>query len=181
MQIQRGILAGLIGKVGSGKSSLLYGILEELKLTQGSLFVEGNIAYSPQQPWILNDTMRNNIVFGSIFDNKRYDNVVAACALNHDISMLPNGSDTEIGERGVNLSGRQKARVSLARACYSTAPIILLDDPLSAVDASTAKYIVDYVLNGILKGRTNPIGKLLNRYSKDQAIPDETLPSQIKV
>ncbi|XP_024538492.1 canalicular multispecific organic anion transporter 1 [Selaginella moellendorffii] len=154
MQIQRGILAGLIGKVGSGKSSLLYGILEELKLTQGSLFVEGNIAYSPQQPWILNDTMRNNIVFGSIFDNKRYDNVVAACALNHDISMLPNGSDTEIGERGVNLSGGQKARVSLARACYSTAPIILLDDPLSAVDASTAKYIVDYVLNGILKGRT---------------------------
>ncbi|EFJ21278.1 ATP-binding cassette transporter, subfamily C, member 23, cluster Ib, SmABCC23 [Selaginella moellendorffii] len=154
MQIQKGILAGLIGKVGSGKSSLLYGILEELKLTQGSLFVEGNIAYSPQQPWILNDTMRNNIVFGSIFDNKRYDNVVAACALNHDISMLPNGSDTEIGERGVNLSGGQKARVSLARACYSTAPIILLDDPLSAVDASTAKYIVDYVLNGILKGRT---------------------------
>ncbi|EFJ11981.1 hypothetical protein SELMODRAFT_104, partial [Selaginella moellendorffii] len=152
--IQRGNLAGLIGKVGSGKSSLLYGILEELKLTQGSLFVEGNIAYSPQQPWILNDTMRNNIVFGSIFDNKRYDNVVAACALNHDISMLPNGSDTEIGERGVNLSGGQKARVSLARACYSTAPIILLDDPLSAVDASTAKYIVDYVLNGILKGRT---------------------------
>lgn len=153
-EVQRGELVAIVGAVGSGKSSLLLALLGEMEFVTGASVTDRPVAYVPQQPWILNDTMRSNILFENKFDEKRYNETVTACALDHDIAQLPAGHDTEIGERGVNLSGGQKARISLARACYSTSPLLLLDDPLAAVDVPTAKHLMDQVLAGILKERT---------------------------
>ncbi|KAJ2714070.1 hypothetical protein H4R19_001923, partial [Coemansia spiralis] len=113
------------------------------------------IAYVPQQPWIMNATLRDNILFGNRFDQAFYDRVIDACALRPDLDMLPAGDMTEIGEKGINLSGGQKARVSLARAVYARADVYLLDDPLAAVDAHVAKHIFTNVLgpHGLLKSR----------------------------
>ncbi|KAI5066080.1 hypothetical protein GOP47_0018704 [Adiantum capillus-veneris] len=152
--VGKGELVSIYGPVGSGKSSLFLAILGEMQCLTGSTFVQDNIAYVPQQPWILNDTVRQNIVFTSPFDPERYQRVIAACALEHDILLFAGGHDTEIGDKGINLSGGQKARISLARACYSAAPIVFLDDPLAAVDVPTAKHLIGHVLNGVLKGRT---------------------------
>ncbi|MCO5614705.1 hypothetical protein L7F22_068989 [Adiantum nelumboides] len=152
--VATGELVSIFGPVGSGKSSLLLGILGEMQCLRGTKFVRHNIAYVPQQPWILNDTIRQNIVFTSPFDPERYQSTIAACALEHDISLFAGGHDTEIGDKGINLSGGQKARISLARACYSTAPIVFLDDPLAAVDVATAKHLIKHVLEGVLKRRT---------------------------
>ncbi|KAG0577462.1 hypothetical protein KC19_5G158000 [Ceratodon purpureus] len=153
-EVQRGELVAIVGAVGSGKSSLLMALLGEMECVTGVSLTDRPVAYAPQQPWILNDTIRSNILFGNEFDEVRYNETVTACALDHDIAQLPAGHDTEIGERGVNLSGGQKARISLARACYSTSPLLLLDDPLAAVDVPTAKHLMDHVLAGILKERT---------------------------
>ncbi|KAH7427040.1 hypothetical protein KP509_10G027600 [Ceratopteris richardii] len=144
----------IIGSVGSGKSSLLYGILGEIMRVKGVNYAQQNIVYVSQQPWILNGTVRENIVFSNKYDAELYKNVVSSCALEVDILQLPACDDSEIGERGVNLSGGQKARISLARACYSLAPIVLLDDPLAAVDSRTAKHLIEHVLHGLLKNRT---------------------------
>ncbi|MCO5568700.1 hypothetical protein L7F22_022399 [Adiantum nelumboides] len=152
--VAKGELVSIFGPVGSGKSSLLLGILGEMQCLRGQKFALHNIAYVPQQPWILNNTIRQNIVFTSPFDPEQYRRTIAACALEHDISLFAGGHDTEIGDKGINLSGGQKARISLARACYSTAPIVFLDDPLAAVDVATAKHLIKHVLKGVLKGRT---------------------------
>ncbi|MCO5605565.1 hypothetical protein L7F22_059748 [Adiantum nelumboides] len=152
--VERGELVSIYGPVGSGKSSLLLGILGEMQCLTGSSFVQHNIAYVPQQPWILNATVRENVIFMSPFDPERYQRTIAACALEHDIALFAGGHDTEIGVKGINLSGGQKARISLARACYSTAPIVFLDDPLAAVDIPTAQHLIKHVLKGVLKGRT---------------------------
>ncbi|MCO5581607.1 hypothetical protein L7F22_035495 [Adiantum nelumboides] len=152
--VEKGELVSIYGPVGSGKSSLLLGILGEMQCLTGSKFVQHNIAYAPQQPWILNDTVQQNIVYRSPFDPVRYQKTVAACALEHDISLFAGGHNTEIGDKGINLSGGQKARISLARACYSLAPIVFLDDPLAAVDIPTAKHLIKHVLKCVLKGRT---------------------------
>ncbi|XP_024398184.1 uncharacterized protein [Physcomitrium patens] len=153
-EVQRGDLVAIVGAVGSGKSSLLLALLGEMECLAGESQIDRPAAFAPQQPWILNDTIRSNVLFGNKFDEFRYKETVSACALDHDIAQLPAGHDTEIGERGVNLSGGQNARISLARACYSTSPLLLLDDPLAAVDVPTAKHLMDHVLCGILKGRT---------------------------
>eukprot|EP00850_Spirogloea_muscicola_P011143 SM000068S20575 [mRNA] locus=s68:197067:208001:- [translate_table: standard] len=152
--VPRGETVAVTGAVGSGKSSLLLAMLGEIEHRGGACFVENHIAYVPQQPWILNDTIQNNILFGSVHKPERYAAVTAACALDHDIAELPAGHETEIGERGVNLSGGQKARVSLARACYSAAPILFLDDPLAAVDVTTARHLMERILAGLLAART---------------------------
>lgn len=101
----------------------------------GTVNVDGKVAFVPQQAWIQNATLLDNIVFGRPFNKELYNKVLEACALTPDIAMLPGGDQTEIGEKGINLSGGQKQRVSLARAVYSGADVFLLDDPLSAVDA----------------------------------------------
>ncbi|MCO5606131.1 hypothetical protein L7F22_060318 [Adiantum nelumboides] len=152
--VERGELVSIYGPIGSGKSSLLLGILGEMQCLTGSSFVQHNIAYVPQQPWILNATVRENVIFTNPFDPERYQRTIAACALEHDISHFTGGHDTEIGDKGINLSGGQKARISLARACYSTAPIVFLDDPLAAVDIPTAQHLIKHVVKGVLKGRT---------------------------
>ncbi|KAJ7297173.1 hypothetical protein O6H91_02G139200 [Diphasiastrum complanatum] len=152
--LNSGELVGVVGSTGSGKSSLLFALLGEMEFLDGSFScTRMNVAYVPQQAWIFNDTIKNNIIFGSSYDEKRYRSVIKACALERDIAKLQDGDNSEIGERGVNLSGGQKARLSLARACYSKAQLVLMDDPLSAVDVPTAKHLMQHVFSGMLNGR----------------------------
>uniref|UniRef100_T1J4L0 ABC-type glutathione-S-conjugate transporter n=1 Tax=Strigamia maritima TaxID=126957 RepID=T1J4L0_STRMM len=147
-----GHLVAVLGPVGCGKSSLLSAVLGEMEKRSGHVNMKGTIAYVAQQAWIQNITLRDNITFGSVYDKRRYEKVIEACALKPDLELLPAGDQTEIGERGINLSGGQKQRVSLARAVYSDADIVLLDDPLSAVDSHVGKHIFDQVIgpNGLL-------------------------------
>ncbi|CAG5126909.1 unnamed protein product, partial [Candidula unifasciata] len=151
-----GQLTAIVGPVGSGKSSLVSAILGEMQKVQGKITVKGTIAYVPQQAWIQNASIRDNILFGKAFNKRRYRQVVKACQLDRDLSILEAGDLTEIGEKGINLSGGQKQRVSLARAVYSQLDIYLFDDPLSAVDAHVGKAIFENVLSskGLLAGRT---------------------------
>lgn len=141
------------GPVGAGKSSLLLAILGGIGKSRGTVELRGRVAYVPQQPWIYNATLRENILFGMAYDAERYNRVVEACALLSDFDVLPDGDQTEIGEKGINLSGGQKARVSLARACYQEADVYLLDDPLAAVDVHVARQLMDECILGILKDR----------------------------
>ncbi|KAJ3103158.1 hypothetical protein HDU97_010366, partial [Phlyctochytrium planicorne] len=112
------------------------------------------IAYVPQVAWLINASIRENIIFGQPLDAARYRRVIKACCLERDLELLEGGDLTEIGEKGINLSGGQKQRIALARACYSTSPIVVLDDPLSAVDAPTAKLLMEGCVIGLLEGRT---------------------------
>ncbi|GMF06190.1 unnamed protein product [Ambrosiozyma monospora] len=105
-------------------------------------------------PWVQNATVRENILFGCSYDEEKYDTIVEACSLTKDFSLLSGGDLTEVGERGITLSGGQKARISLARAVYSDTDIILMDDVLSAVDAKVGKHIVDHCLLDYLKDKT---------------------------
>ncbi|KAL0068688.1 hypothetical protein AAF712_004404 [Marasmius tenuissimus] len=158
---KRGRINILLGETGSGKTSLLMALLSEMYyIPVGStswynLPREGGVAYAAQESWVQNETIKENIVFGSPFDEERYRKVLYQCALERDISLFEAGDATEVGEKGVTLSGGQKARVTLARAIYSKASIILLDDVLAALDVHTAKWIVDKCLKGdLVKGRT---------------------------
>lgn len=147
----------VVGSVGSGKSSLLSGLLGEMnKLNDGLINLNGRTAYVPQQAWIQNETLKNNILFGSPFDENFYKQVLKSCSLLADLRIMPGGDATEIGEKGINLSGGQKQRISLARSLYSNADIYMLDDPLSAVDSHVGKHIFDQVIgpNGLLKKKT---------------------------
>ncbi|KAM9784084.1 multidrug resistance-associated protein 1 [Syngnathus typhle] len=154
--IPDGSLVAIVGLVGSGKSSLLSALLGEMDKLEGSLAVKGSVAYVPQQAWIQNSTLKENIIFGQDVSEAWYQRVVTACALEPDLEILPAGDSTEIGEKGVNLSGGQKHRVSLARAVYCDRMVYLLDDPLSAVDAHVGKHIFEHVIGpqGLLKEKT---------------------------
>ncbi|KAG1680445.1 Multidrug resistance-associated protein 4 [Nymphon striatum] len=136
----------VIGEVGSGKTSLLKTVLKELVINRGIVKVSGKIAYACQQSWIFADTLKNNIIFGSKYDKEKYQNVINTCCLCKDINDMPNGDETLVGERGIRLSGGQRARISLARALYYDADIYLLDDPLSAVDAEVGNSLYSQVL-----------------------------------
>ncbi|XP_069726657.1 multidrug resistance-associated protein 1 isoform X2 [Phaenicophaeus curvirostris] len=154
--VPEGSLIAVVGQVGCGKSSLLSALLGEMDKKEGYVVVKGSVAYIPQQAWIQNATLEDNILFGREMNEMRYKRVIEACALLPDIEVLPTGDKTEIGEKGVNLSGGQKQRVSLARAVYCNADIYLFDDPLSAVDAHVGKHIFEKVIGpkGILKNKT---------------------------
>uniref|UniRef100_A0A669AWH1 Multidrug resistance-associated protein 1 n=1 Tax=Oreochromis niloticus TaxID=8128 RepID=A0A669AWH1_ORENI len=156
INIPEGSLVAVVGHVGSGKSSLLSALLGEMDKLEGSVTVKGSVAYVPQQAWIQNSSLKDNIIFGHERRQSWYQHVVEACALQPDLEILPAGDDTEIGEKGVNLSGGQKQRVSLARAVYCDRAVYLLDDPLSAVDAHVGKHIFDQVIGpqGLLKDKT---------------------------
>nr|XP_014086909.1 multidrug resistance-associated protein 1 isoform X2 [Bactrocera oleae] len=156
LTVKKGTLCAVVGTVGSGKSSLIQALLGEMDKLSGRVNTVGSIAYVPQQAWIQNATLRDNILFGLEYDRKRYNRVIDACALRSDIDMLSAGDQTEIGEKGINLSGGQKQRVSLARAVYSNADLYLLDDPLSAVDSHVGKHIFEEVIgpNGLLAKKT---------------------------
>uniref|UniRef100_A0A3Q1GA62 Multidrug resistance-associated protein 1 n=1 Tax=Acanthochromis polyacanthus TaxID=80966 RepID=A0A3Q1GA62_9TELE len=154
--IPEGSLVAVVGHVGSGKSSLLSALLGEMDKLEGTVAVKGSVAYIPQQAWIQNSSLKDNILFGQQRREAWYRRVVEACALQPDLEILPAGDETEIGEKGVNLSGGQKQRVSLARAVYCDRAVYLLDDPLSAVDAHVGKHIFDQVIGpqGLLKDKT---------------------------
>ncbi|XP_035673618.1 multidrug resistance-associated protein 4-like isoform X1 [Branchiostoma floridae] len=151
--VQAGQLLAVIGPVGSGKSSLLSAILGELPPVSGRISVRGRVAYTSQQPWVFSGTVRQNILFGATWDADRYKDVLNVTALSKDIESFPHGDRTLVGDRGITLSGGQKARIGLARALYRDADIYLLDDPLSAVDAKVGRHIFDRCILGALKSR----------------------------
>ncbi|KAJ6649924.1 Multidrug resistance-associated protein 1 [Pseudolycoriella hygida] len=156
IQVKKEKLVALVGPVGCGKTSLLSALLGEMEKINGTVNVDGRIAYVPQQAWVQNATLQDNILFGRPLNEEFYKKVIHACALNADLEVLPGGDQTEIGERGINLSGGQKQRVALARAVYSEADIYLLDDPLSAVDSHVGKHIFNNVFDdntGLLRGK----------------------------
>jgi ABC-type multidrug transport system fused ATPase/permease subunit len=160
-QAAPGEITAVVGQVASGKSSLLQCLLCEMEMLTGSPQVSGSIAYVAQQAFILNATLRQNITLAPSTDlppgkEEFYQEILRACALTDDLALLPAGDLSEIGERGVNLSGGQKQRISMARAVYSQAEVVLLDDPLSAVDAHVGKHLLEQVIGekGMLAGKT---------------------------
>ncbi|KAJ1555144.1 Multidrug resistance-associated protein 4, partial [Nowakowskiella sp. JEL0078] len=158
-------VVGICGPVGSGKSSLLHAVLDEMERVEGQSAIRRRIsdgktstrkvkfAYVSQSPWIASGTIKDNILFGSDFDENWFWQVVKACALETDLNLFQNRENTLIGERGVTLSGGQRARLSLARAVYYNADIYLLDDPLSAVDTKVGRHIFENCINGILRNK----------------------------
>ncbi|TNY22115.1 P-loop containing nucleoside triphosphate hydrolase protein [Rhodotorula diobovata] len=154
LRIPRGQLCAVVGAVGSGKSSLLQALVGEMKRTRGEVIFGGQIAYAAQQAWMQSCSLKENILFGRPYDEARYRQVIHDACLEADFDMLPYGDETEIGEKGVTLSGGQKQRVNIARALYYNADIVLLDDPLSAVDAHVGKHLFDNAILGALAGKT---------------------------
>ncbi|GAA5874651.1 hypothetical protein JCM8547_003948 [Rhodosporidiobolus lusitaniae] len=155
LEVPRGQLLCVVGSIGSGKSSLLQGLIGEMRRTSGSVtFGSPSTGYCSQQAWIMNTTVRENILFGRPFDEQRYWECVGAACLLADFDQLPHGDLTEIGEKGIALSGGQRQRVSIARVLYTDADIVLMDDPLSAVDAHVAEHIFTKAIQGVLKEKT---------------------------
>ncbi|XP_077981900.1 ATP-binding cassette sub-family C member 8-like [Glandiceps talaboti] len=153
LQVPLGSLYMVIGTVGSGKSSLLSAILGEISKISGSVqFNRGKnrVSYISQKAWIQNVTLKDNILFGQPFNQERYKSVLHACSLQPDLDILPAGDMTEIGERGINLSGGQKQRVSIARAIYSDTDIVLMDDPLSALDVHVGAHVMEHGIMDLL-------------------------------
>ncbi|XP_065206376.1 multidrug resistance-associated protein 1-like isoform X2 [Planococcus citri] len=159
IHISKTKLVAVIGPLGSGKTSLLLAFLNELHKSSGTINKQGTIAYADQQAWILNKTVKDNIIMNKPFIEEFYNTVIEACALKPDIDSFSNGSLTLIGEKGINLSGGQKQRISLARAVYTDADIYLLDDIFSALDLSSASHIFQNVIgpDGLLKQKTRVI------------------------
>ncbi|ORX49052.1 hypothetical protein DM01DRAFT_1394384 [Hesseltinella vesiculosa] len=178
-----GAFSLVCGPTGAGKTTLLLGLLGETfvhegdvyfpnapvvcssqlddlqtpssTLTEESWVLDHAVAYVAQTSWLQNASIKDNILFGLPFLESRYNNTLFACSLLNDLNAFEDGDLTEIGEKGITLSGGQKARVALARAVYSRAQILLLDDVLSAVDANTAQHLLDHCLNGpLLRDRT---------------------------
>ncbi|XP_068629128.1 ATP-binding cassette sub-family C member 4-like [Battus philenor] len=154
LNIMSGTLMTIIGAVGSGKSTLLHMMLGELPSSRGNVNVAGTVSYACQDPWLFVGSVRQNILFGQPFQKSRYMEVCKVCALEKDISLFPHGDKTVIGERGVSLSGGQRARINLARAVYKEADIYLLDDPLSAVDTQVARHIFEKCIKKYLSDKT---------------------------
>ncbi|CEL51761.1 ATP-binding cassette transporter abc4 OS=Schizosaccharomyces pombe (strain 972 / ATCC 24843) GN=abc4 PE=3 SV=1 [Rhizoctonia solani AG-1 IB] len=158
---RRGKINMIVGPTGCGKTSLLMALLGEMHFVPStpeswfSLPRGGGVAYAAQEAWVQNETIRENILFGAEFDKERYKQVISQCGLERDLTLFDAGDQTEVGEKGMTLSGGQKARVSLARAIYSKAEIIILDDVLSALDVHTSRWIVDNCFRGdLVAGRT---------------------------
>ena len=158
LKVENGDLIGIVGDTGSGKTCLLNAILNNLDILNISknskIYINGSISYVPQTPWIINDTVKGNILFNKEYDDERYQHIVNICELDKDFRSLTGGDFTEIGEKGVNLSGGQKIRISIARAVYSNSDIYLFDDPLSSLDPSIRNNIFNKVIKGHLESKT---------------------------
>ncbi|EIW62518.1 multidrug resistance-associated ABC transporter [Trametes versicolor FP-101664 SS1] len=201
---KRGCTNLIVGPTGSGKTSLLMALLGEMHARPSgpesfvSLPRGGGVAYAAQESWVLSDTIRNNILFGAPLDEVRYAKVVKQCALERDLGLFDAGDQTEVGEKGITLSGGQKARLTLARAVYSSADILLLDDVLAALDVHTGRWIVDQCFKGdLVRGRTvllvshnvaliRPIADFVVALGSDgriasQGSPDKTLQHDSKL
>ncbi|KIM40488.1 hypothetical protein M413DRAFT_19157 [Hebeloma cylindrosporum] len=153
MLIQRGMLVAIVGRVGSGKPSLLMALIGEMRKVSGSVTFGGRVAYCSQTAWIQNGTLRENILFGQEFDEEKYWRVIEQASLLQDLELLADGDLTEIGEKGVNLSGGQKQRINVARALYFDSDIVIMDDPLSAVDAHVGKSLFHDAILGALRNQ----------------------------
>lgn len=149
-----GSLSVIIGKISSGKSCLLLSLMNEMTTVSGSVKKNGKIAYVPQEAFMMNQTIRENIIGGETWDIDRYNEILDICELRPDLEVLEGYDMTEIGERGINLSGGQKQRISIARAVYADADIYLIDDALSAVDVYVGKKLFENVFTGKLKEKT---------------------------
>ena len=143
----------ITGPVGCGKTSLFHKIIGEMPPASGRIAHQGRIAYACQTPWVFSGTIRQNILFGKEYNHDAYERAIEICSLTEDLALFPRGDMTHVGERGVSLSGGQRARVNLARAVYSNADIYLLDDPLSAVDVKVSKEIFHRCICGFLSDR----------------------------
>ncbi|XP_076758535.1 ATP-binding cassette subfamily C member 4 isoform X2 [Xylocopa sonorina] len=154
IQIESGKLYAVVGPVGAGKSSFIQLILRELQQSHGEIQINGNISYASQEAWLFAGTVRNNILFGQPYDEKKYYEVVRVCALNKDFQQFSHGDKTLVGDRGASLSGGQRARINLARAVYRDADIYLLDDPLSAVDTHVGKQLFNECIKHYLRNKT---------------------------
>lgn len=154
LMVKERSLTAVVGRVGSGKSSLLHAILREVASTSGELRVQGSVSYASQEPWIFTSSFKQNVLFGRPLDAKRYDKVIDVCQLRQDLDTFTHGDDTLLGEKGINLSGGQCARLNLARAIYRDADVYLLDDPLSSVDTLVGRRIFQECILNFLKNKT---------------------------
>ncbi|KAH8807261.1 ABC multidrug transporter [Xylogone sp. PMI_703] len=159
LEFPTGELSVIYGKTGSGKSLLLAAIIGEVDLLGGRIdapsAAEGQpVAFVSQSPWLQNATIKDNILFGRAFNKERYEKILTACALRPDLAALANGDDTRIGLRGVKLSGGQRARVAFARALYSNARLLILDDIFSALDTHVSNDIFSALTGELCEGRT---------------------------
>lgn len=152
---EKGKLHCIVSKIGNGKSALMKAMLGDIVRIEGEGYIKGSVAYCSQNPWIINATIRDNVVFGKRFDPDFYDKTIKACSLDRDLEIFSEGDKTVVGEKGLQLSGGMKARVALARAVYARADVYLLDDPLSAVDEHVAKHLLKHVLgpHGLLQSK----------------------------
>ena len=160
-EVKPGELVAIVGEVGCGKSSLLQAMINCLVLLNpkecDGVHINGKVGYAAQIPWIQNDTIRNNIIFSKPFDEEKYNRTLGLCQLNEDLETFEGKDLTEIGEKGVNLSGGQKVRISLARTIYNEPDIYLFDDPISALDANVGKKIMKHCIVNYLKGKTRVV------------------------
>lgn len=154
MTVQRGQLVAIVGSVGSGKTSLLQGLIGEMRKTSGTVKFGGSVAYCGQSAWIQNATVRENVCFGRPFEPERYWKAVKDACLDADLDMLPNGDMTEVGEKGISLSGGQKQRLNICRAIYADCDVLIFDDPLSALDAHVGASVFKNVLLTAPAGKT---------------------------
>ncbi|RWS26186.1 putative multidrug resistance-associated: lethal 03659-like isoform x5 protein, partial [Leptotrombidium deliense] len=174
--VESGELIIVVGGVGSGKTCLLMAILNEIFHVSGIRIVNGRISYTPQEAWCFNGSVKNNIVFGRDFKQSKYDSVIDICALQKDFQSFVYGDDTLIGEKGITLSGGQKARINLARAVYDDADLYIFDDPLSAVDSAVANHIFFRCIEKYLQSKTRILVthnlQFINRADKIIVIKD---------
>ncbi|KAI8806674.1 P-loop containing nucleoside triphosphate hydrolase protein [Cladochytrium replicatum] len=154
LSVPKGALVAIVGPVGSGKSSLVNALIGEMRKVQGSMKFSGNLAYAAQSAWIKNASLKENVLFDRTYDHDRYVRALRDAALLPDLKILPDGDQTSIGERGINMSGGQKQRVNLARLLYSDAEIVLMDDVLSALDAHVGRFVFHGAIANNMKGRT---------------------------
>ena len=155
LQIEKGKSCIIIGETGSGKSCLMKSIIDRLIILSKKEFnIDGTISYASQTPFIINATVKDNILFYSKYNEERYNQVIKFCQLEKDIESLPAGDLTEIGTNGANLSGGQKSRINLARSVYHNADIYLFDDPISSVDSIVYNKILDLVIKNLLRKKT---------------------------
>lgn len=154
LRIKKGEFIAIVGKVGSGKSSLLLALMNEMVKHRGSVRKNGAVAFVSQETFLQNASIKENVIFGCKFNKEKFDKILKICQMETDLDILPGREETEIGERGINLSGGQKQRINIARAVYSNSDIYLIDDALSALDAYVGKKIMNLVFKKELKGKT---------------------------
>ncbi|CAD5112774.1 DgyrCDS1986 [Dimorphilus gyrociliatus] len=153
-ELSRGELLGIVGVIGSGKSTLLQVVLGEERIRSGKMIVNGKLSFSPQEPWIFHDTIRENVVFGENFDLNKLNKVYEASGLVQDFETMPLQDQTVVGEKGLKLSGGQRSRISLARCLYRDADVYLIDDPFSALDAKISRLVFEKALKVYLKSKS---------------------------